>query len=63
MDELVDRAQSGLEPSRDIIIYIMAETDQETNLAAAQAAWGWISESSGGGLAAWETDRWSYGRF
>jgi len=31
MDELVDRAQSSLEPSRDIS---MAE-DQETNLAAA----------------------------
>jgi len=30
MDELVDRAQSSLEPSRDIYIY--GETDQETNL-------------------------------
>jgi rhodanese-related sulfurtransferase/ubiquitin len=54
MDELVDRAQSSLEPSRDIYVY--GETDQETNLAAArlrEAGFQRVAEL-GGGLAAWK---------
>ncbi len=53
MPELVDRAQSSLESSRDIYIY--GDTDEETALAAAKlrnAGFQNVSELRGG-VAAW----------
>jgi rhodanese-related sulfurtransferase len=54
MDELVDRAQSSLQHSRDIYVY--GETDEETSQAAAklrEAGFQAVAELRGG-LAAWK---------